>query len=653
MGCLVLSRLAAEVERALKINLDAKFWCDSTTALSWIESSATEFKPFVSVRVAEIQESQPNAVWNYITSEANPAHALTRGISPEELQLWHQGPPFLQNPESEWPDFKRSANTSNSKPDPEKKRRSKIKSNTLEIDTKSVDDANMTEETQSNERIATGQAVGNNEDTQEVLNRILAGSSTYRKARRVTAFVARAIKNIVLKKNIKGPISVFELQEAEKRLIKMCQAGMDVTGKRMQNLTPFVDEYGIWKAKGRMENARDLPQELRNPIILSNSQPLVKLLLQHYHQKLAHCGYKRLMMEIRRKYWVIGLRDIARNLVKACIPCKLMRKRACEQLMGQLPSCRTDANNPAFANTALDLFGPFEIKLGRKTIKEAWCCIFTCMTSRAVHLELCMDKSTDTFLMAFRRFVCLRGHPKLVWSDRGTNFVGSQRYLQEMVQKWDIPKIKSNFAEFDTSFEWCWNVPKASHMNGVVESLINSVRRALESSCRMTAYTEEQWRTFLAEVTFLVNSRPLYPGSENIWDDPPITPNDLILGPNFGVPQPEEEKVVNPKDLNKSVQRRVCQFWQCWMKYFAPNLLVRAKWHEKKQNVEVGDLVLEIDGKRKRGEWQMALVEEVLPGEDDLVRKVKIRTSKGIYERPIAKLCLIATRRELEQNGTV
>ena len=275
------------------------------------------------------------------------------------------------------------------------------------------------------------------------------------------------------------------------------------------------------------------------------------------------------------------------------------------------------------------------------------------MTSRAVHLELCTDKSTDTFLMAFRRFVCLRGHPKLVWSDRGTNFVGAQRYLQEMVQEWDILKIKSSFAEFGTSFEWCWNVPKASHMNGVVESLIKSVRRALESSYKMTAYTEEQWRTFLAEVTFLVNSRPLYPGSDNIWNDPPITPNDLIMGRNFGVPQPEEEKLVNPRELNKSVQRRVCQFWQCWMKYFAPNLLIRTKWHEKKENVGVGDLVLEIDSKRKRGEWQMALVEEVFPGGDDLIRKVKIRTSKGVYERPIAKLCLIATRGELEQNGTV
>jgi hypothetical protein len=519
-------------------------------------------------------------------------------------------------------------------------------SNTSE--TEEVNNAFNVDEIRNNDPIVTGQFVGDNEDTQEVLNRILAGSSTFRKARRVTTLVVRAIKNILQKKKIKGPISVSELHDAEKRLIKMSQAGMDVTGKRMQNIIPFVDKDGIWKAKGRLENTRQLPQALRNPIILLNSHPLVKLLLRH--QKLAYCGYKRFMVEIRRWYWVIGLRDIARNHVKACIPCKLMRKRACEQYMGQLPVYMTGINHPAFANTALDLFVPFEIKLGRKTIIEAWCCIFTCMTSRVIHLELCTDRSIDTFLMAFRRFSCIRAHPKLVWSDRGTNFVGSQKYVQEMVESWDIPKIKCSFLEFGTSFEWCWNVPKASYMNGVVESLIKSVRRALESSCKMIAYTEEQWRTCLAEVTFLVNSRPLYPASGNIWEEPPITRNDLIIGPNFGVPQPEEEEQVNPRHLSKSVQKRVCQFWQCWMRYFAPNLLIGLKWHEKKDNVGVGDLVLEIDGNRKRGEWQMALVEEVFPGGDNLVRKVKIRTSKGVYERPIAKLCLIATRQQLEQN---
>ena len=87
MGCLVLSRLAAEVEQALKIDLNEKFWHNSKTTLSWIKSSAMEFKPFLSVQVAEIQESQPNAAWNYITSKANPADALTRGITPDELQF--------------------------------------------------------------------------------------------------------------------------------------------------------------------------------------------------------------------------------------------------------------------------------------------------------------------------------------------------------------------------------------------------------------------------------------------------------------------------------------------------------------------------------------------------------------------------------------
>ena len=140
-------------------------------------------------------------------------------------------PQFLQKPESEWPDFKRSAKTSNSKPDPEKKNKSKIKSNTSKNNTEGINNANISEETENEERLVTGQVVGNSEDTQEVLNRILALSSTYRKASRVTALVLQAIKNIVLKKNIKGPISVVELQEAEKRLIKMTQAGMDVTGK--------------------------------------------------------------------------------------------------------------------------------------------------------------------------------------------------------------------------------------------------------------------------------------------------------------------------------------------------------------------------------------------------------------------------------------
>ena len=108
--------------------------------------------------------------------------------------------------------------------------------------------------------------------------------------------------------------------------------------------------------------------------------------------------------------------------------------------MGQLPSLRVAAGFPPFSNTAMDMFGPLQIRLNRRTLQEAQVVIFTCATTQAVHLELVTDKSAEAFLMAFRRFACLREHPNVCWSDRGSNFVGVQEYLREVMQNWEIPR---------------------------------------------------------------------------------------------------------------------------------------------------------------------------------------------------------------------
>ncbi len=309
--------------------------------------------------------------------------------------------------------------------------------------------------------------------------------------------------------------------------------------------------------------------------------------------------------------------------------------------MGQIPSLRVAAGLPPFTNTAIDMFGPFHIRLGRKTLKEAQVIIFTSMTTRAVHLELVSDRSTDTFLLAFRRFASLRGHPSTCWSDCG-NFVGAQSYLDEVMQNWDVPKIQSVFSsEFTCEFKWQWNTPHASHQNGVVESLIKSVRQALHVTCKNQTFTEEQWRTFLAETTYLINSRPLYPSSEQVWEGPPITPNDILIGTHNSPPQPATEEIIHPRDLLRSTEGRVNEFWKCWIKYFAPNLLPRNKWFR------INDLVLELDNKYRRPQWKMALIIDTYPGNDNHVRKVRIKTANGEYDRPIHKLCLIATKEEL------
>ena len=155
---------------------------------------------------------------------------------------------------------------------------------------------------------------------------------------------------------------------------------------------------------------------------------------------------------------------MATTVASKCVTCRKLRKRPLNQLLGQIPNLRVAAGFPAFSNTAMDIFGPVQIKLGRKTLKEAQVIIFTCMTSRAIHLELVTDKTSDAFLMAFRRFACLRGYPSVCWSKHGTNCVGAQGYLKETTQNWDFLGVKSILSDkFGCEFRWERNTPHASH----------------------------------------------------------------------------------------------------------------------------------------------------------------------------------------------
>ena len=120
---------------------------------------------------------------------------------------------------------------------------------------------------------------------------------------------------------------------------------------------------------------------------------------------------------------------------------------------------------------------------------------------------------------------------------------------------------------------WNRNVPRASHQNGVVKSLIISVRRALEVSSKTQVLTEEQRRTFNAHFTSPVNQRPRYPSSNGSWEGQPVTPNELLIGNHFPPPVAEEQSKVNPRDLVRSTEKRVQEFWYCWLNYFAPDLL--------------------------------------------------------------------------------
>ena len=131
-------------------------------------------------------------------------------------------------------------------------------------------------------------------------------------------------------------------------------------------------------------------------------------------------------------------------------------------------------------------------------------------------------------------------------------------------------------------------------------------------------------------------------GDHGLFGHMPVRTNEHHVAKSS---TPEDR--VNTRHLLRSTENRVREFWNCWLKYFAPNLLPRNKWFRKRENVKIGDLVLELDPKLRRCQWKMAFVIDTYPGNDGLVRKVKIKTDVGEYDRPIHKLCLIATKEEL------
>ena len=124
-------------------------------------------------------------------------------------------------------------------------------------------------------------------------------------------------------------------------------------------------------------------------------------------------------------------------------------------------SCRLHVDQLAFSSVGIDFFGPLNAKQGRLTVKR-YGCVFTCLTMRAIHIEIAHSLNTDSFLHALRS--ACRGTPKQIFSDNGTNFVGAVKILKDSLQSLNFDKIDHYC--FQRNIKWNFNPPTPSHMGG-------------------------------------------------------------------------------------------------------------------------------------------------------------------------------------------
>lgn len=244
--------------------------------------------------------------------------------------------------------------------------------------------------------------------------------------------------------------------------------------------------------------------------------------------------------------------------------------------------------------------------------------------SRAVHLEVAFGLDTDSFLNAFYRMVCRRGLPTEVISNKGTNFVGGNNELTELVGLLDHTKIQQSTANLGV--KWHFNPPLAPHFGGVHEIMIKAAKRAIYAVIGSADVTDEELMTAFAGAEALINSRPLTYQSANPNDDVPLTPNHFLHGQVGGLFAPEtvDTTEFNPRKRWRRIQELVRHFWHRWMREWLPGLNVRKKWNRTRKDISEGDIVLVIEPNLPRGHWQLGRILEIHTGKDGHVRVARV-----------------------------
>lgn len=627
-GALVGVRIYEKVVAALRVSARRTFfWTDSTIVLGWLKMLPNKLQPFVRNRVAEILDKTSGCEWRHVPTDQNPADHLSRGLDINllpSLDIWWSGPSFLMNEMSDWP--------------------SKLMNFNNEILPEIKLDVTLHVLLNSNEI-----------DTLIDFTRF----SNFLRLQRTVAYVLRFIE-ACKKQPIRGPLSVHELERALNFIIFLSQRQSFKDYKLLLNkkslpkkselnkFNVFLDENNIMRIRGRLQHS-DFPYNKKHPILINSSHHFSKLLFSYEHKRLFHAGPQLLLASIRETYWPIRGRNLARMSCKQCVRCCRFRGETVSPIMGDLPQQRLLAGFP-FENIGLDYAGPIQsaVRQGRgcKLVK-VYIAIFVCFSTKSIHLELVGDLTSNTFIMALKRFISRRGKPKNIYSDNGTSFVGASNDLSRFL-KVSCDSLSEEMAKEGITFHF---IPAYSpHFAGLAEAGVKSTKHHLVRVLGLCNLTYEELYTMMVQVEAILNSRPLTPLSSNPEDLTPLTPGHFLIGrPITSLPSPDyRDQSINSLSRFERIELLRQHFWSRWSKEYISELQLRMKWRACKGSLRLNSLVLLKEDNLPPLKWKMGRIVATYPGTDGIVRVADIKTSNGLLRRSFSKICPLPIYPEAE-----
>lgn len=318
--------------------------------------------------------------------------------------------------------------------------------------------------------------------------------------------------------------------------------------------------------------------------------------------------------------------------------------------MGDLPPERVTPTFP-FLNTGVDLCGPFQYrKLRKAPSTKCYIAIFICLATKAIHVEMVYDLSTDAFIAALHRFMARRGKPNTIHCDNGRNFKGASRELIELSKQFRSQQhqtaVVNNCSNDGIQFKFI--PPCSPNFGGLWEAAVKSFKRHFRSTVGNSILSQDEFVTLLARIEACLNSRPLTPISADPNDLEVLTPGHfLIHRPLTSFPEPDRSEV--PKNRldrwqeNQELLRRV---WKRWSSDYLSGLHPRTKWTQLRNNIDVGTMVLLKEDNLPPLKWKYGRITRIMRGTDGNIRVVDVKTINGEYRRAISKICVLPVRAE-------
>ncbi|XP_025270387.1 uncharacterized protein LOC112639726 [Camponotus floridanus] len=499
-------------------------WTDSTVTLGWIRGHPSRWQTYVANRVSEIQRTTPQTAWHHIFGQDNPADCASRGLSPKELlghPLWWQGPSWLRLETAAWP-----TTVGHNVEEPLLERRTRVHAEVTAAPTSEAAE--------------------------------LVRFSSLKRLLRVTAWCRRWLSvkaghAAITRRRSPGTLSADEIEEARVSWIRRVQSnhfGADLKltsqdlalGKSnsLARFSPFLDAEGLLRVGGRLKHSI-LTYDERHPVLLPKDSHLTRLIVDDCHQRALHGGTQLTLSLIRQQYWIPRGQAIVKGAISRCITCVRWRAATPQQLMGDLPREGVVPARP-FLHTGVDYAGPIQLRTtkgrGHRSYK-AFVAIFVCLASKAVHLEVVSDYTSEAFLAALRRFVFRRGICRSLRSDCGTTFVGADAELRALFTTGTPGNHRVINRLASEKIEWKFNPPSAPHFGGIWETAVKSLKHHLRRVIGDAKLTYEEMSTPLTQVEACLNSRPLQALSDDPEDLAALTPGHFLVGAALtAVPEP-------------------------------------------------------------------------------------------------------------------